>query len=77
MKNDLPGFYQNHKDVENMTLAAAAVRSKNTPNALKLYQRYAKQLSANVDPNAVAQAIQAAEKDQTLSLQKAQAQVQK
>lgn len=77
LKNDLPGFYQNHKDVENMTLAAAAVRSKNTPNALKLYQRYAKQLSANVDPNAVAQAIQAAEKDQTLSLQKAQAQVQK
>lgn len=77
LRNDLPGFYQNHKDVENMTLAAAAVRSKNTPNALKLYQRYAKQLSANVDPNAVAQAIQAAEKDQTLSLQKAQAQVQK
>lgn len=77
LRNDLPGFYQNHKDVENMTLAAAAVRSKNTPNALKLYQRYAKQLNANVDPNAVAQAIQAAEKDQTLSLQKAQAQVQK
>lgn len=77
LRNDLPGFYQNHKDVENMTLAAAAVRSKNTPNALKLYQRYAKQLSANVDPNAVAQAIQAAEKDQTLSLQKAQAQAQK
>ena len=77
LKNDLPGFYQNHKDVENMTLAAAAVRSKNTPNALKLYQRFAKQLNANVDPNAVAQAIQAAEKDQTLSLQQAQAQVQK
>lgn len=77
LRNDLPGFYQNHKDVENMTLAAAAVRSKNTPNALKLYQRYAKQLNANVDPNAVAQAIQAAEKDQTLSLQKAQAQAQK
>ena len=77
LRNDLPGFYQNHKDVENMTLAAAAVRSKNTPNALKLYQRFAKQLNANVDPNAVAQAIQAAEQDQTLSLQQAQQQVQK
>lgn len=77
LRNDLPGFYQNHKDVENMTLAAAAVRSKNTPNAIKLYQRFAKQLNVNVDPNAVVQAIQAAEKDQTLSLQQAQAQVQK
>lgn len=60
-----------------MILAAAAIRSKNTPNAIKFYQKYAKQLNANIDPNVVAQAIQAVQNDQTLSLQQAQQQIQR
>ena len=77
LQNDLPGFYQNHNDVENMVLAAAAVRSSKTPQAIAFYKRFAKQLSDKIDPNVIEQAVQLANQQQNLSLQQAQQQVQK
>lgn len=77
LQNDLPGFYQNHIDVENMVLAAAAVRSSKTPQAIAFYKRFAKQLSDKIDPNVIEQAVQLANQQQNLSLEQAQAQVRK
>lgn len=76
LQNDLPQFFQNHNGVENMILAAAAIRCKNVGAALNFYKRYGNQLGANINPNVVAQAIQAAQQNPNLALEQAQQQVQ-
>ena len=76
LQNDLPQFFQNHNGVENMILAAAAIRCKNVGAALNFYKRYGKQLGANINPDVVAQTIQAVQENPNLSLEQAQQQVQ-
>ena len=76
LMNDLPQFYQNDSGIENMILAAAAIRSKNPYTAFYFYKRYGNQLGANINPDVVAKAIQAAQQNQTLGLEQAQRQVQ-
>ena len=76
LQNDLPQFFQNHNGVENMILAAAAIRCKNVGAALNFYKRYGNQLGANINPDVVAQAIQVAQKNPNLALEQAQQQVQ-
>jgi len=76
LRNDLPQFFQNHNGVENMILAAAAIRCKNVGAALNFYKRYGNQLGANINPDVVAQAIQVAQENPNLALEQAQQQVQ-
>ena len=76
LQNDLPQFFQNHNGVENMILAAAAIRCKNVGAALNFYKRYGNQLGANINPDVVARAIQAAQENPNLALEQAQQQVQ-
>lgn len=76
LRNDLPQFFQNHNGVENMILAAAAIRCKNVGAALNFYKRYGNQLGANINPDVVAQAIQTAQENPNLALEQAQQQVQ-
>lgn len=76
LQNDLPQFFQNHNGVENMILAAAAIRCKNVGAALNFYKRYGNQLGANINPDVVAQAIQVAQENPNLALEQAQQQVQ-
>lgn len=76
LRNDLPQFFQNHNGVENMILAAAAIRCKNVGAALNFYKRYGNQLGANINPDVVAQAIQVAQENPNLALEQAQQRVQ-
>ena len=76
LMNDLPQFYQNYNGIENMILAAAAIRSKNPYTAFYFYKRYGNQLGANINPDVVSQAIQAAQRNQNLGLEQAQQQIQ-
>ena len=76
LMNDLPQFFQNDSGIENMILTAAAIRSKNPNTAFNFYRRYGNQLGANINPDVVAQAIQAAQQNQNLGLEQAQQQVQ-
>ena len=76
LMNDLPQFFQNDNGIENMILAAAAIRSKNPNAAFNFYRRYGNQLGANINPDVVAKAIQAAQQNQNLGLEQAQQQVQ-